>query len=84
MIDIDGRLKGALPVARVLFAREEARMTEALREEEPIAVGVDETADRVVETFDKYNLMALPVIDREGRVAGVVTADDVISVLRQK
>jgi CBS domain-containing protein len=84
VIDIDGRLKGTLPVARVLFAREETRMTEVLREEEPISVSVDETADRVVETFDKYNLMALPVIDREGRVAGVVTADDVISVLRQK
>ena len=34
--------------------------------------------------FDKYNLMTLPVVDEDGKLAGVVTADDIISVLRQK
>ncbi|MBV8902100.1 MAG: divalent metal cation transporter, partial [Acidobacteriia bacterium] len=35
-----------------------------------------------LELFDKYNLLTLPVVDEDGRLAGVVTADDVISVLR--
>jgi len=34
--------------------------------------------------FDKYNLLALPVIDKEGSLAGVITADDVISLLRDR
>ena len=34
--------------------------------------------------FDKYNLLALPVIDEDGKLAGVITADDIISVLREK
>jgi magnesium transporter len=34
--------------------------------------------------FDKYNLMTLPVVDEERRLAGVVTADDIISRLRQR
>ena len=34
--------------------------------------------------FDKYNLLALPVVDEEGKLAGVITADEIISVLRQK
>ena len=45
---------------------------------------VDETQDRVTEFFDKYNLLTLPVVDEEGKLAGVITADDIISVLRQK
>jgi Mg/Co/Ni transporter MgtE len=45
---------------------------------------VDEKQDRVSEYFDKYNLLTLPVVDTEGKLAGVITADDIISLLRQK
>ena len=38
----------------------------------------------VAELFDKYNLLALPVVGDDGSLAGVITADDVISVLRQR
>jgi Mg/Co/Ni transporter MgtE len=38
----------------------------------------------VTELFDKYNLLALPVVDNDGKLSGVITADDIISVLRQK
>ena len=40
--------------------------------------------DRVTELFDKYNLLALPVVGDDGKLAGVITADDIISVLRQR
>jgi magnesium transporter len=45
---------------------------------------VDEKQNKITELFDKYNLLALPVVDDEGALAGVITADDVISVLRQR
>jgi len=49
---------------------------------EPLAkVHVNEREDRVVEAFDKYNLLALAVVDDDERIAGVITADDVISLL---
>ena len=38
----------------------------------------------MAELFDKYNLLALPVVDDDGTLAGVITADDIIAVLRQK
>ena len=38
----------------------------------------------MAETFDKYNLLTLPVIDDEGHLTGVITADDVINMLRAK
>jgi magnesium transporter len=47
-------------------------------------VDVGERQDRITELFDKYNLLTLPVIDAEGKLAGVITADEVISLLREK
>ncbi len=44
--------------------------------------GADEK--KVAELFDKYNLLTLPVIDDEGVLTGVITADDVINMLRAK
>jgi len=38
----------------------------------------------VAEMFDKYNLQTLPVLDENQRLTGVITADDVISLLRSK
>lgn len=81
--DIDGRLKGALPVARVLLARPETPVA-SLITGEPVSVPVSEKAGRVFELFDKYNLLALPVVDEDGRLAGAVTADDIISALRER
>jgi Mg/Co/Ni transporter MgtE len=40
--------------------------------------------DDLAELFDKYNLHALPVVDAQGRMVGVVQADQVISLLREK
>jgi Mg/Co/Ni transporter MgtE len=39
---------------------------------------------QVAELFDKYNLITLPVVDDDNRLTGVITSDDVISLLRAK
>jgi Mg/Co/Ni transporter MgtE len=44
--------------------------------------GADER--EVAELFDKYNLLTLPVVEESGALTGVITADDVISILRAK
>jgi magnesium transporter len=36
----------------------------------------------VADLFDKYNLLTLAVVDEHGRIAGIITADDVIAMLR--
>ena len=83
LIDEDERLTAAIPLARLFLAQGESRL-KALASETLLQVTVDETQDRVTEFFDKYNLLTLPVVDDEGKLAGVITADDIISVLRQK
>jgi magnesium transporter len=43
---------------------------------------VDARHDRIAELFDKYNLLALPVVDEERKLVGVISVDDVVNVLR--
>jgi Mg/Co/Ni transporter MgtE len=83
LIDAGERLTGAVPVARLFLHEGSARLS-TLAVETLIEVPVNEQQDRVTELFDKYNLLALPVVDAEGRLTGVITADDIISVLRQR
>ncbi len=83
LVDPDERLVGSIPLARLFVASGGARLRE-LVSEPLIEVTVDERQDRITELFDKYNLLTLPVVDEDGKLAGVITADDIISVLRQK
>ena len=84
LVDVDGRLTGSLPVGRLLLAQAQTLLTDLATDEEIVSVVVTERRDRVTEIVDKYNLMALPVVDERGVLVGAITADDIISVLRQE
>ena len=73
----------SIPLARLFVASDDSDLRD-LASESLIQVPVDEHQNRITELFDKYNLLTLPVVDEDGKLAGVITADDVISVLRQK
>lgn len=82
LVDEEERLTGAVPVTRLFLHSDETPVRE-LASERLVSAPVKERRDRVVATFDKYNLVALPVVDAGNRLAGVITADDVIAVLRR-
>ena len=53
--------------------------------QEPLIFSHKETSDdEVAALFDKYNLVTLPVVDEHSKLVGVVTSDDVITMLRAK
>lgn len=80
LVDGDGRLSASVPLGRILVAETGCRLrTLAFRE--TLKVALDADRGEVVELFDKYNLHALPVVDEDGRLDGVITADDVIAGL---
>ncbi|MDP9170163.1 MAG: CBS domain-containing protein [Acidobacteriota bacterium] len=83
LTDAAGRVTATVPLAR-LFLAGGATQLRALATERLISTTVAERQDRVTELFDKYNLLALPVLDKDGALAGVITADDVITVLRHR
>jgi len=82
MTDDSGRLCGAVPLNNLITARPGTPLVEL--KQDPLVWCDFQTGDsEVAELFDKYNLLVLPVIDDEVRIAGVITADDVISYLRK-
>jgi Mg/Co/Ni transporter MgtE len=83
LVDADERPVGAVPLARLFVASGGLHLKD-LATDTLIQVGVDERRDRITELFDKYNLLTLPVTDEEGKLAGVITADDIISLLRRR
>ncbi|HUS06820.1 MAG TPA: CBS domain-containing protein [Bryobacteraceae bacterium] len=83
LVDSGKRLVGTVPLARLFIASGPSAVKD-LAADTLIQVSVNEKQDRVTELFDKYNVLTLPVVDEENRLAGVITADDIITVLRQK
>ena len=83
LVDAEDRLEASIPVAR-LFLHDGHTPLATLVSEKKRSVSVDESQDRVLEMFDKYNLLALPVIGKDGKLAGVINVDDVVTVLRQQ
>jgi magnesium transporter len=77
------KLAGAVPLSRLVLAKPGTPLLE-LASDPLISVPAGASEQEVAETFDKYNLLTLPVVDQEGRLTGVITADDVISLLRSK
>ncbi len=83
LVDSRGTLVGAVPLARLVLAPTTAPMLSLTQEPLVLAhEGVEE--NEVAELFDKYNLQTLPVVDEHSKLTGVITSDDVISMLRAK
>ncbi|MEO5924541.1 MAG: CBS domain-containing protein [Bryobacteraceae bacterium] len=83
LIDGEEQLQASVSVAR-LFLHEGTTPLMDLVSEKKRAVSVNETQDRVLEIFDKYNLRDLPVVGEDGKLAGVIHVDDVVTVLRHQ
>ncbi len=73
--DDDGRLVGVLSL-RDLIVAQPATPISTVMIGEPVAVGVLADQDEVAQVVARYNLLAVPVVDDEGRLAGIVTVDD--------
>jgi magnesium transporter len=81
VIDSDERLVATVPLTRLFLAAGDFPL-KGLAAEPLLSVSVDERQKRVAEVFDKYNLLALPVVDEDQKLVGVISVDDVVSVLR--
>ncbi|MBI3679002.1 MAG: magnesium transporter [Acidobacteria bacterium] len=81
LIDASERLAGAVPVARLFVASDRQKLADLVTED-AVFVTAKEKEARVTGLFDKYNLLSLPVVNAQHRLIGVITADDIISVLR--
>ncbi len=79
LINNDRLLTGAVPVARILLAESSAPL-KPLSPDPVISVLAHADEKVVMELFQKYNLVVLPVVDDQGHLLGVVTSDDVLEL----
>lgn len=83
LVDSNGILAGAVPLIQLVIANPEDQLISL--SQEPLISCEEYTGEiEVAELFDKYNLLTLPVVDKDKKLVGVITSDDVISMLRSK
>ncbi len=83
LVENGGKLAGSVPLQKLVLATPDTPLM-SLTAEPLVSCHAGVSEKEVAETFDKYNLFALPVLDDDGHLTGVITADDVISLLRSK
>jgi Mg/Co/Ni transporter MgtE len=80
VVDAARRLVGVLSLRDLIVARPDTPIGEVMIAE-PVAVPVTADRDDVASVVARYNLLAVPVVDAEGRLAGIVTVDDAIDTI---
>ena len=83
VIAADRRLEGIVTVKDLLLSGDDT-IIEDLMETNVVFASTTEDQESVSEKFSDYDLMALPVVDNEGRLVGIVTVDDVMDVMEQE
>lgn len=83
VVDDDNRLKGVLPLKKMITHPSVSKIKHVM-EDNPVAVKVDMPIDEVAIDFEKYNLVAMPVVDSIGRLMGQITVDDVMDQVREQ
>ena len=83
VMDEKRRLEGVVTVKDLLMNDYAALMGDIM-DPHVIKAYTTEDQEKVVETFNEYNLLSLPVVDGEDRLVGIITVDDVMDVMEQE
>jgi len=75
-----GKLLGSVSLRDLVMAEFDAPVTQVMRRK-PVTVNAEDDQEAVAQKIGKYNLLAVPVLEKDGNVVGFVTVDDVIDVL---
>ncbi|MFM8441555.1 MAG: CBS domain-containing protein, partial [Acidobacteriota bacterium] len=74
------KLSGVVTLRSLILANPSETLSEVMREQFQSAHTGDSASD-AAQTIAEYNLLALPVVDDEGDIAGIVTVDDAMDIL---
>lgn len=81
--DQNRRLKGIV-TAKGLLLSDSDMLIGDIMDEDVISVFTTDDKEEVVQKFQLYNLIAMPVVDKENRLVGIITVDDAIDVIEQE
>lgn len=82
VVDDDNKLRGVLPLKKLITHPSVSKIKHVM-ETDPVSVKVDTPIDDVALDFEKYDLVAMPVVDSIGRLLGRITVDDVMDQVRE-
>ena len=83
VVDDDDRLRGVLPLKKLITNPSVSKIKHVMKKD-PIAVHDSDSIEEVTQTIEKYDLVAVPVIDSIGRLVGRITIDDVMDEVREQ
>lgn len=81
VLDRSEHLRGVISLRDLLLGMPPERKVRDFMTEHPVAVSTGATEEEVTELIAKYNLLALPVVDDEGVLHGIITIDDAIDLV---
>ena len=83
VLETDRKLLGVLDIKDLLVA-ETNQLVKEIMDTNVIEVQTLEDQEEVSKMFDKYDLVAIPVVDKENRLVGIITIDDAIDVMQEE
>ena len=83
VVDDDKRLKGILPLKKLITHPSVSKIKHVM-ETDPVSVRTETPIEEVAIDFEKYDLVAMPVVDGIGRLVGQITVDDVMDEVREQ
>lgn len=83
LTDNHRRLIGAVSLRQLVLSRPQVELGQIMSKD-PISVPVDMDQEEVLKIFEKYDFLAVPVVDKEMKLVGIVTHDDIIDIAVQE
>lgn len=83
VVDYDGVLKGVLPIKRLLINDPETQVGEIMAVE-PVTFHPEEDAYDAAQAFERYDLVSAPVVDKNGKLIGRLTIDEMVDLIREE
>ena len=83
VVDDDERLRGVFPLKKMITSPSVSKVKHVMKKD-PISAHVDTKIEEVVQLIEKYDLVAVPVVDSIGRLVGRITVDDVMDEVREQ
>ncbi|MDX1386578.1 MAG: magnesium transporter [bacterium] len=83
VVDREGVLKGFFPMQKLILEPPDKKVGEVI-EEDYFSVPADLDQEEVAEMFQKYDLLSLPVVDKNGVLLGRIMVDDIVDVIQEE
>ncbi|MGI6404801.1 MAG: magnesium transporter [Oscillospiraceae bacterium] len=83
VLDDTRRLEGIVSLRRLVLSEEDQIISDIMTKD-VVLCGTNDDQEEVADLFKKYDLMAIPVVDSEQRLVGIITIDDIVDVIEQE